>query len=118
MKVTPYQSQEVVDRKGFVSGTLAVRMTQAGALTVQVLHSDTANSGFAPVIDFFLNPDGAVATDALEGIAYRNFAAQTGDVVNFDLDLLSLKRFIRIKIDNTGEGEYAFALLDPMHVPL
>lgn len=96
VKVQPYTSGSVIERKGFLSAIIAATIATAGALTITITHSDDGTE-FVPVTDEKVFPEapttnGAFTTETLEKDA----------VVNLDVDLLGLKEFV--KITATGDA--------------
>ena len=130
VKVTPYTSEDVINREGFLSGILAVKVgTPTGgptgmAVKLTVTESDQDSTGFAAdneklvcVGNAPLDADGAISIPV---------AAAGGDLVNFDLDLVGLKQYVKVKVEVTCTGgtspactaTAALALGDAAEVPV
>ncbi len=97
IKVQPYASGAVIERRGFLSVVVAAAIGTAGALTLTVTHSDDGTT-FVPVTDTNVFPEvpttgGAFTIDALE----------KDEIVNYDIDLVGLKDYVKI----TASGEAA-----------
>lgn len=110
VKVMPYTSGDVIDRRGFLSAILAAKVSAGEMVAIKVAHCDTAAGTFEDVKDEFIvvgsKPEAAVAA---------------GDDVNFDLDLVGCKQFIKITATLTGAdaaATYAVALGDAVEVPV
>lgn len=107
VKVQPYTSENVIEKKGFLSGILGVEVgTPTGAPTglavkLTLTESDTPAGTFAAVadksviLDKTLDPDGSVTVDV---------AAVGGELVNFDMDLVGCKNYIKIKVEIVCTG--------------
>ncbi len=97
IKVQPYTSGAVIERRGFLSAVVAAVIGTAGTLTLTITHSDDGVT-FVPVTDTnvfseTLTIDGVLTTDALEKDA----------IVNIDVDLVGLKEYVKI----TASGDAA-----------
>ncbi len=97
VKVQPYTSGAVIERRGFLSVIAAALIGTAGTLTLTITHSDDGTT-FVPVTDTKVFPeasaeDGELTTEALEKDA----------IVNFDIDLVGLKDYVKI----TASGDAA-----------
>jgi len=107
VKVTPYTSEDAIDREGFLSAVLGVLVgtptgTPTGmAVKLTITESDEEGSGYAPAadklipIDKALDGDGAISIDT---------DAEGGALVNIDLDLVGCKQFVKIKYEITCTG--------------
>ena len=89
-RVQTYTSGDAIERKGFLSCVVGAVIGTAGALTLTVTHSDDGTT-FEDVKDknlFIEKPteDGAFTTESIEKDA----------VVNFDIDLIGLKDYVKI----------------------
>ena len=104
IKVLPYASGEAVDRSDFLSAILAVKAATAGELTVTVTHGDTDTAANA-VTDAFVFPESKT-----ENGAYEIEDVKVGDTVNLDIDLLGLKRYVKLTVSGTAAANAAFAL--------
>lgn len=130
VKVTPYTSETAIDREGFLSGILAVKVgTPSGsptgmAVKLTITESDQQNTGFEPVKDKLVCVGNAPLDDA--GVISVTTNAAGGELVNFDLDLVGLKQYIKVKVDITCSGgsgpsceaTAALALGDASEVPV
>ena len=101
VKAIPYTSGEVIDRTGFLSAVVAVSALAAGSVKLEVTHADTAGGTFEAVKDERLVMGGADEVKDLK----------TGDIANFDLDLLGCKNFIKVTLSGdaavSGSGDSA-----------
>lgn len=107
VKVQPYTGADVIDRCGFLSGILAVKVgTPTGsptalAVKVTLTESDTQDGTYAAVadkkviIDKALDDNGSVSVET---------AASGGGLVNFDLDLNGCRRFIKAAVEVVCTG--------------
>lgn len=107
VKVQPYTSAAVIDRFGFQSGILAVKVgTPTGsptglAVKLTLTECDTADGTFvavadeAAVIDKPLDSTGSVSVET---------DAAGGGLVNFDIDLVGCKPFIKATVEMVCTG--------------
>lgn len=108
VKVQTYTSENVIERKGFLSGILGVEVgTPTGAPTglaikLTLTESDTPTGTFTAIadknviLDKTLDPDnGSVTVDV---------AAAGSELVNFDMDLVGCKNYIKIKVEIVCTG--------------
>lgn len=130
VKVTPYTSEDAIDREGFLSGILAVKVGSPSgsptgmAVKLTITESDQQSAGFEPVKDKLVCVGNAPLDDA--GVISVTTNAAGGDLVNFDLDLVGLKQYIKVKVDITCSGgssssctaTAALALGDASEVPV
>lgn len=105
VKVTPYTSEDAIYRDGFLSAVLGVLVgTPTGsptglAVKLTVTECDTVSGSYTPAADKLipvnkaLDADGSISLDAAGGA-----------LVNFDLDLVGCKQFIKIKIEVVCTG--------------
>ena len=93
----PLNENEAIDRGGFLSAVLAIKPKGEGELTVKITHADTSDGAYTEVTDNGLFVDGTNEADNVT----------SGDLVNFDLDLIGCKRFIKVTIEGAGKGEGA-----------
>ena len=105
VKVQPYTSDEAVEKEQFSSAVLGAKIGTAGTLTVTVTHSDD-DTEYSPVTDklvFTEKPteNGAVTTVALE----------KDDIINFDIDLLPLKKYVKFTVLGDAAAGTALALV-------
>lgn len=110
----PLGEDEAIDRGGFLSAVLAVKPKGTGELTVTVTHADTKDGNYTEVTDTGLFIDGTGKADNVAD----------GDLVNFDLDLIGCKQFIKVTIGGAGMGTGATAAIalgdaatDPVEAP-
>ena len=101
VKAIPYTSGEVIDRTGFLSAVVAVSALAAGNVKLAVTHADASDGTFEAVTDERLVMGG---TDEAKDL-------KTGDIANFDLDLLGCKNFIKVTLSGdaaaSGSGDSA-----------
>lgn len=101
VKAIPYTSGSVIDRTGFLSAVVAVSALAAGGVKLEVTHADTATGTFETVTDKLLMASGPTEVKDLK----------TGDLANFDLDLVGCKPFIKVTLSGTaavsGSGDSA-----------
>ena len=116
VKVTPYTSEDAINREGFLSAILAVKVgspsgTPTGlAVKLTITESDQQSS--AP-----LDAAGAISVST---------DAEGGELVNFDLDLVGLKQYVKVKVEMVCTGgsspsctaTAALALGDASEVPV
>lgn len=107
VKVTPYTSENAIDRDGFLSAVLGVLVgTPTGsptdlAVKLTVTECDTKSGSYTPAadklipVDKALDADGSISLDTAAG----------GALVNFDLDLVGCKQFIKIKVEVVCTGD-------------
>lgn len=107
VKVMPYTSEAVIDREGFLSAVLGVKVgaptgAPAGlAVKLTVTECDTESGTYTPAadklipVDKTLDDNGAISVDT---------AAAGGEMLNFDLDLVGCKRFIKVKVEVVCTG--------------
>lgn len=107
VKVTPYTSEDVIDREGFLSAVLGVLVgTPTGdptglAVKLTVTESDEEAGSYTPAADKLIPIDKALDADG--AISLDTDAA--GDIlVNIDLDLVGCKQFVKIKYEITCTG--------------
>lgn len=107
VKVTPYTSEDAIDRDGFLSAVLGVLVgTPTGSptgLTVKltVTECDTESGSYTPAADKLIPVDKALDAD---GSISLDTDAAAGALVNFDLDLVGCKQFIKIKVEVVCTG--------------
>ena len=107
VKVAPYTSGDAIDREGFLSGVIGVKVgTPTGsqtALAVKAVftHCDTSDGSFTVcgdkliVLDKTLDDDGAVSVDTDKA---------GGELVNLDCDFVGCKRFVKATISVVCTG--------------
>ena len=114
VKVTPYTSEDAINREGFLSAILKLTIAE----------SDQQSSGFAPVKDKLVCV-GNAPLDAAGAISVST-DAEGGELVNFDLDLVGLKQYVKVKVEMVCTGgsspsctaTAALALGDASEVPV
>lgn len=110
IKVMPYSSGDAIDREGFLSAILAAKVSAGEKLSIAVTHCDTDSGSFEAVTDTRLIVGGS-----------NEVSVEAGAEVNYDLDLVGCKRYIKITASLTGSGAaatYAVALGDAAEVPV
>lgn len=114
VKVAPYTSGGVIDRKGFLSLVFSAIAAAAGVITLTITHSDDGKN-FETVKDERVFPekptkDGGFTTDTLAA----------NDVVNIDVDLIGLKDFVKIEVTGAAakDASFAYALGDSATQPV
>lgn len=102
--------EEAIDREGFLSAVVAAKAGAEGELTVTVKDCDTAEGSFEEVKDPMLIIDGKASVSEVK----------TNDIVNFDIDLLGCKRYIKVEIGGAAKGEGAAVIVlgDPAKAPV
>ena len=105
VKVTPYASNETVDRFGYLSAVLGVSATTGGELAVTVTHADAADGTFEPVADERIISYGPEA------------AVEAGTPVMVGIDLIGCKQFVKIAVSGVT-ATYALALGDAAEAPV
>lgn len=130
VKVTPYTSEDAINREGFLSGILAVKVGSPSgsptgmAVKLTITESDQSDTGYAPVKDKLVCVGNAPLDDA--GAISVTTDAAGGELVNFDLDLVGLKQYVKVKVEITCSGgtspeceaTAALALGDASEVPV
>ena len=130
VKVTPYTSEDAINREGFLSGILAVKVGSPSgsptglAVKLTITESDQQSTGSAPLKDKLVCLGNAPLDDA--GVISASTAAEGGELVNFDLDLVGLKQYVKVKVEVTCTGgsspsctaTAALALGDASEVPV
>jgi hypothetical protein len=123
IKALPYTSAAAIDRLGFSSAVLAVKIDTitgdptAAKLAVAVTHADTVDGDYDDVTDEYIFPDGAdeFAVDVEKGLE-----------ANIPIDLAGCKRFVKITCTVTftdgaapsSTNAYAIVLGDPTAAPV
>lgn len=108
VKVTPHTSEDAINREGFLSGILAVKVGSPSgsptgmAVKLTITESDQSGTGYAPVKDKLVCVGNAPLDDA--GAISVTTDAAGGALVNFDLDLVGCKQFIKIKVEVVCTG--------------
>lgn len=107
VKVAPYTSDDAIDREGFLSGVIGVKVgTPTGsptALAVKAVftHSDASDGTFTVcgdkliVLDKTLDDDGAVSIETDKA---------GGELVNIDCDFVGCKRYVKATISVVCTG--------------
>lgn len=111
VKALPYKSGEAIDRAGFLSAIAAATAAADGDITVAVSHCSTADGTFEAVSDEKLFVNGSSTATGLKA----------KDTVNFDIDLVGCRQFIKIALSGTavsGDAGYAVVLGDKNTQPV
>lgn len=130
VKVTPYTSEVAINREGFLSGILAVKVGSPSgspkgmAVKLTITESEQKDDGYAPVKDKLVCVGNAPLDDA--GVISVTTDAAGGELVIFDLDLVGLKQYIKVKVEipcsdgstTPCEATAALALGDASEVPV
>lgn len=130
VKVTPYTSEAAINREGFLSGILAVKVgspsgTPTGmAVKLTITESDQQSGSYTPVKDKLVCVGNAPLDNA--GMISVTTDAAGGELVNFDLDLVGLKQYIKVNVEISCSGDStssceataALALGDASEVPV
>lgn len=130
VKVTPYTSEDAINREGFLSGILAVKVgspsgTPTGmAVKLTITESDQQSGSYTPVKDKLVCVGNAPLDNA--GMISVTTDAAGGELVNFDLDLVGLKQYIKVNVEISCSGDStssceataALALGDASEVPV
>lgn len=106
VKVMPYTPGTDIDREGYLSAILAASVTAGTTAKVSVTHCDTEKGSYEAV------PDGFIVVSKDEA----SFTATP--LVNFDIDLVGCKRYIKINVTGPATATYAVALGDPVEAPV
>lgn len=104
VKVLPYTSGAVIERKGFLSAIVAATIATAGALTLTIVHSDDGTN-FVPVTDKNVFPE----APTVNGV-FTTAALEKDAVVNLDVDLLGLKDYVKITATGDAAADVALAV--------
>ena len=102
VKVMPYTLETAIDREGYLSAILAASVTAGTSAKVSVTHCDS----YEAVPDDFI----------VVGKDEASFTATA--LVNFDIDLVGCKRYIKINVTGPTTATYAVALGDPVEAPV
>lgn len=100
--VLPYHSGDIIETTGFLSAVIGGSVKTAGTAVVKVEHSDDGET-FEPVTDeqvFMekLTVGGELSTEISEELA------DTAGVINIDVDLVGLKKFIKFTVTGTDDS--------------
>ena len=106
VKVMPYTLETAIDREGYLSAILAASVTEGTTAKVSVTHCDTEGGEYKAVPDEFI----------VVGKDEASFTATA--LVNFDIDLVGCKRYIKINVTGPTAATYAVALGDPVEAPV
>lgn len=109
VKVQPYTSGDILDRSGFLSAVIGASVAAEGDLTVTAEHSDDGTT-FVPVTDKLIYPEKATK----DGV-YTATGLVAGDIVNVDVDLVGLKRYVKF---TAAGATLAVALGDTAEQPV
>lgn len=106
VKVTPYTSEDVIDREGFLSAVLGVLVgSPTGSPTgmsvkVTFTESDEESGSYTPVADKKLVLDHTLDEGKLE----LETDAAGSQLINVDLDLVGCKRYVKAKVEMVCSG--------------
>lgn len=102
--VRPYTSGTAVEKDAFLSAILGIVVGTAGALTITVTHGDT-DAAADTVTDTKVFPGEASKDGVLtvSGLAVK-------DVVNLDVDLLALKKYVKFTVSGAAAASTTLAL--------
>jgi len=121
VKTVPHYIGTAIDRQGFLSAVLGASITAAGVLTLTITHCDTATGTFTAPTDTMIAPKEKPTLDAQGNIVpgVYNINAEAG-LLNIDIDLVGLKRFVTIAISGTASvgASYAYVLGDAEYQPV
>lgn len=109
VKVIPGGVGTVIDRAGFLSAIVAgtvTAVTGGAVLGVSITHSDNEGGTFEPV------------DDPVAVIGGNDVAVAIGDTVDFDVDLLACKQFVKFEATGGAAATFAVALGDPAEMPV
>lgn len=109
VRVIPGGVGSTIDRSGFLSAIVGgtVTATTGGAvLGISISHCDTSNGTFEPVGD---------PVAVIEG---NDVAVAQGDTVNFDVDLIACKQYVKFEATGGASATFAVALGDPAEMPV
>ena len=104
VKVQPYASGEVVDKRDFLSAILGCKIGAAGKLVLTVTHGDT-NAAADAVTDERVFPESKTT-----GSVYEIDNLAKDDVVDIDIDLLGLRDYVKITASGAAAANTALAL--------
>lgn len=107
VKVMPYTLETAIDREGYLSAILAASITEGTSAKIAVTHCDTQDGSFEAV------PDDYIVVGGKDEVSVTATA-----VVNFDIDLVGCKRYIKINVTGPTSATYAVALGDAVEVPV
>lgn len=104
----PCKSGDVVDREGYLSAVVGAVVGSSGSMTLTVEHSDDGET-FRPVTDERVFPekqtkDGKFVFEKPVGAEDDEGSVDTTGVVNVDVDLIGLKRFVKFTVEMSAEG--------------
>lgn len=108
VKIQPYTSGDALDREGFLSAVIGAKIGTTGALTVTVTHSDD-NSTFTAVTDTLVFPD-KPTTQGHDG-EYTLSSVTANDIVNIDVDLVGLKKYVKITASGAAATSTTLAIV-------
>ena len=110
IKAFPWEDGKAIDRAGFLSAVVAVQAKSTGEVTLKVQHCDTEGGSYVDVPDPLLVVEGGPTVKDV----------QVDDLVNFDLDLIGCKQFVKIAFEGEAKGEGAAVVVlgDPAQAPV
>ncbi len=128
--MTPYTSEDAINREGFLSAILAVKVgspsgTPTGLAVKLTITEATSRQRLCPVKDKLVCV-GNAPLDAAGAISVSTDAEGAAKLVNFDLDLVGLKQYVKVKVEMVCTGgsspsctaTAALALGDASEVPV
>lgn len=114
VKVVPYgEEPAAVDRRGYESAVLALKIESSKTAVVNVKTADTAEGPFEAVGDSRLFIDNPV-NESGDAKVENTTGAET--VANLDIDLIGCKQFVQITV--TDGTPFALALGDATDCPV
>lgn len=124
VKVIPYTSGEVLDRSGFLSAVLGIKVSSVTGdpdtckVILKIEHGDSAAGDFTSVTDEMIALGETTMSETIGTL--NGIPVEAGESINVDLDLLGCKDFIKITSSFEFDGgttpaataSYAVALGD------
>lgn len=106
VKVIPYTLGTAIDRDGFLSAIVAANITAGDSAGIEVTHCDEESGSYVAVPDDFVV------------LGEKNVSVSGAALVQFYLDLVGCKRYIKVNITGPSTAVYAVALGDAREVPV
>lgn len=105
----PCKSGDAVDREGYLSAVVGAIVGSGGSMTLTVEHSDDGET-FVPVTDKRVFPekqtkDGKFVFEEPVGAEDDEGPVDTTGVVNVDVDLIGLKRFVKFTVEASAKED-------------
>ena len=108
VKVIPYTSGAVLDRSGFLSAVMGIKISSITGnpdsckIVLKIEHCESEEEDFVPVTDTMV----ALSETAMSETAgtLKGITVEEGETLNVDLDLLGCKDFIKITTNYEFEG--------------